>query len=96
MLAKIQKRLKWVYGYSANYSFNEIEDYIINTASVSFNSSDKILKQLIFSRTGKETFLILDKKSIKFNNEEKKDLNLYKVFYENDLFWINQDYCDVL
>lgn len=95
MLARIQKRLNWVYGYSSNYSFDEIENYIKKR---NLNIEDKnILKQLVFSRTGKETFLILDKKGIKFDKlENKKDLNLYKVFYNNDVFWINQNYCDLI
>lgn len=95
MLAKIQKRLNWVYGYSSKYSIEEIENYIKKR---NLNIEDKnILKQLIFSRTGKETFLILDKKIIKFDDiENKKDLNLYKVFYNNDVFWINQNYCDLV
>lgn len=95
MIARIQQRLNWVYGYSSKYSIEEIEDYIKKR---NLNIEDKnILKQLVFSRTGKETFLVLDKRSIKFDEiENKKDLNLYKVFYENDVFWINQNYCDIL
>ncbi len=96
MLAKIQKRIHWVYVYPNSYTIEEIENFFRENTLI--DTREKIYKQKIFSQTGKETFLVLDEKKINSLTKDGKEnkVDLIKVLFENEIFWINKNYCELI